>query len=184
MQEDDNMSDEFYRLLDWVVDTRILYTKYYNRVLTIERAVYIVSTLLTCSGVMGFLNSTYCPIALSSMIVLIGQALTIAYPHLPYTRRRYAIEYMLPKYRDIESQVETLWRSGCNDPQADYHNLLRQHEDAFRHIDVEYLGGEEIPFSKSLRNRADITKRAEMHIRFGVEPYDYKDAETGQLIRR
>jgi hypothetical protein len=133
---------------------------------------------------MGFLNSKYCPLPLSSLVVFLGQALTVVYPHLPFTRHRYAIEYMLTKYRDVENRVESIWQSGCNGPQIDYHGLFRQLEDEFRRIDIEYLGSEEIHFSKSLRKQADTIKRAEMHIRFGVDPFDYKDAETGKPIRR
>lgn len=173
------MSDDFYRLLDWIVYTRIVYTKYYNRVLWVERLVYIIGGLLTCSGVMGFLNSAFCPSWFAATVVFFGQAMTICYPHLPFTKRRYAIDYMLDDYREIETQVESAWRSESEDS-----DKLEQLTQSFRRVDKKYLGSETIRFSESLKNLADVEKRTEMHVRFGVIPSDYYDAETGKPIEQ
>ena len=176
------MANKFFILLDWTIYTRILYSRYYTRVLWIERAVYIVSALLTCSGVIAFIDGGHTPRALSMLAVVFAQALTIAYPHLPYTKRRFAVEAMLPRYWAVERKIAAVWRNCPEDTEAaqdEYAARLAEFED----IDTELLGGEIIRFPRRMEQQADAEKRQEMFVKYGVNPHDYLDTETGQHIK-
>lgn len=176
------MRQAYFNLLNEIGFISYYYTEYYARLLWAERISYIFCAVVACTSVSGLAAQSLSP-WIWSFLIAISQAISIAYPHLPYGRRKAALEYMVPRVRKLKVEIERDFDLHRFDASFDFTEMYNRYYSEFHQIDLEFLGADDIPDSNRLIKKAaskqdfDIATRYQM-VKKGDGSYEYHGIKT------